>query len=218
MDLQIVEQHPLTHAYLEAQLSGDRRAALALVQSALREGMNVPELHLQVVQPAQREIGRLWQENRISVAQEHLATSISQVVVSMLYQHLPREAANGRSALVACVEGEHHDMGGRMGADFLEMAGFGVRYLGANVSASSVVQEVAAMKPDVLGLSATMSFCLPGLIRTVNAVREAAPGLPILLGGQLTDFHPELPSTLKLQAIGGDAQRLATKCRELLQC
>ncbi len=205
-------------AYLEAQLAGDRRAALQLVESALRDGMKVPDLHLRVVQPAQRAIGKLWQENRISVAQEHLATSISQVIVARLYQHLPRATANGRLALVACVEGEHHDMGGRMGADFLEMAGFSVCYLGANVAVSSVVEEVSTTKPDVLGLSATMSFSLPALVQTVQAVREVKPSLPILVGGQLSEFHPELPGSLALQAIGADAQRLASECRELLQC
>jgi methanogenic corrinoid protein MtbC1 len=218
LDSATAEQNSLQRAYLTAQLSGDRRAALKLIEAALRDGMKVPELHLTLVEPAQQEIGRLWQENRISVAQEHLATSISQLVVTMLYQHLPRGEANGRVALVACVEGEHHDMGGRMGADFLEMAGFSVRLLGSNVAIQKVVQALAETNADVLGLSATTSFCLPALVRTVEAVRQARPSLPILLGGQVTGFHPELAASLRLQGTGTNAQELAAECRKLFRC
>jgi methanogenic corrinoid protein MtbC1 len=135
----------------------------------------------------------------------------------MLYQHLPRGEANGRVALVACVQGEHHDIGGRMGPDFLEMAGFSVRFLGSNVPIQTVVQASTEMNADVLGLSATTSFCLSRLVRTVEAVRQARPSLPILLGGQVIGFHPEVAS-LGLQGTGTNAQELAAECRKLLQC
>ncbi|HET7402993.1 MAG TPA: B12-binding domain-containing protein, partial [Usitatibacter sp.] len=66
--------HALGHLfgrYLEAQLSGDRREAVRLVlEEGIGEGHSVRTLQAGVVQAAQREIGRLWQQNRISIAQE----------------------------------------------------------------------------------------------------------------------------------------------------
>lgn len=122
----------LAARYLEAQLASDQRACICLIEEAIERGVQVQDLHLKVIQPCQREIGRLWEQRRISVAQEHLATAVSQLVIAHLYRHLPRVAANGKLVLIACVEGEHHDLGARVASDFLEMAGFDSLYLGEN--------------------------------------------------------------------------------------
>ena len=175
----------LRDRYVAAQLAGDRREALRLViDEGVRRGVSVADLHLRVIRPAQIEIGRLWQENVITVADEHLATAISQLVVSHLYRHLPPAAPNGTRVVVACAEGELHEMGARMAADFLEMAGCDVRFLGANVPAPSLAAMVRRDAPDVLVLSAATPPCFPGLRQTIAAVRAAVgPSLPILVGG-----------------------------------
>jgi methanogenic corrinoid protein MtbC1 len=213
---------PATHAlfepYLAAQLAGDAREALDVaIGRGVNAGVAVPDLHLRVVQPAQREIGRLWQENRISVAQEHLATSISQLVVSHLYQHMPRERPNGKRALIACVEGEQHDVGARMGADFLEMAGFEVRFLGANVPLETVVRESASA--DLVGFSVSMPFHAPALEAAVRAVRAVrGERFPIVVGGNLVACAPDLGEALKVEAVGACARELVTRCRACLHC
>jgi methanogenic corrinoid protein MtbC1 len=175
----------LTTRYVAAQLAGDRRAALGLVDEGLAQGLSAAELQLQVVQPAQYEIGRLWQENRITVAQEHLATAISQLVLAHLYRHLRREESNGRRVVVACVEGELHDMGARVAADHLEMSGYDVHYLGANVPTDDIVAMMRDDPPDLLALSASMPAHLPAIKDVVSRVCEATGNrVPIALGGR----------------------------------
>lgn len=206
-------------SYVAAQLAGDRRHALRLVQEIVDAGLDIATVQLKIVQPAQREIGRLWQENRISVAQEHLATSISQLVLSHLYPRMPREPTNGCTAIVSCVEGERHDMGARMGADFLEMAGFDVRFLGADVPTRSLLEMIDATRPHVLGLSVAMSFHIPVLERTIAAVRAAhGDALPIVVGGHVSAWLPDLQSALGVQCVGTSADQLVRSCRELLAC
>jgi methanogenic corrinoid protein MtbC1 len=175
----------LTTRYVAAQLAGDRRAALHIVDDGLAQGLSAAELQLQVVQPAQYEIGRLWQDNRITVAQEHLATAISQLVLAHLYRHLRREESNGRRVVVACVEGELHDMGARVAADHLEMSGYDVHYLGANVPTDDLVDMVRADPPDLLALSASMPAHLPAIKEAVSRVCEATGNrVPIALVGR----------------------------------
>ncbi|RYZ32485.1 MAG: cobalamin-binding protein, partial [Myxococcaceae bacterium] len=147
----------LSRTYLHALLRGDRAGALAVVMGqGLERGVSVPELQIGVIQPAQREVGALWERNEISVVQEHLATSISQLVVAHLYPHLPRGASNGKRVIVACVEGELHELGARMGADFFEMAGFDVTLVGPGCPVGRLVERVASERADLLGLSATL--------------------------------------------------------------
>lgn len=181
--------HALCDRYLAAQLRGDRREALRLIEEeGLGAGYGVPALHLHVITPAQQEIGRLWQTNVIHVAQEHAATAISQLVVSHLYRHLPVSASVGRRLLVACAPGERHEMGARIASDFLESAGFAVHYLGADVPVHDLVAQAASIRPDLIVLSAATGMCTAGLVEAVETLRATfGPTLPIIAGGAA--FH-----------------------------
>lgn len=175
----------LAARYLAAQLAGDRREALRLVvEEGLGDGLAVPDIHLGVIQRAQHEIGRLWQENRISIAREHAATAISQLVLAHLYHHLPRAPRNACRVVVACVEGERHDMPARLATDFLEMAGFEVEFLGADVPTDDLVTLVRERPPGALLLSVTLAFNLPALRDAAARVRTASGGsVPVIAGG-----------------------------------
>ncbi|GMU07590.1 cobalamin B12-binding domain-containing protein [Corallococcus caeni] len=203
--------------YLAAQLSGNRQEALRLlVDEGLLCGVPLQELHLEVIQAAQYEIGRLWQENAISVAQEHLATAISQYALAHLYRHLPRDPANGKVVMMACVEGELHEVGARMASDFLEMAGFDVRFLGANVPADHLARMVRETPPNLLALSVTMPFHMPQVREAVRKVREVSPSLPIAVGGLAFDWGPVLEEELSVTFFGKSVRDLvASACRTL---
>ncbi|NTX05637.1 cobalamin B12-binding domain-containing protein [Myxococcus sp. CA040A] len=203
--------------YLTAQLAGNRREALRLlVDEGLLVGVPLQVLHLDVIQQAQYEIGRLWQENVISVAQEHLATAISQLALAHLYRHLPRDPPNGKLVMMSCVEGELHEMGARMASDFLEMAGFEVRFLGASVPPEHLARLLREVKPDLLALSVTMSYHLPALRRAVEHAREALPDVPIAVGGHAFRWAPGLEKELDVSFHGKDARELVSAaCRTL---
>src|SRR4051794_23358632 len=74
----------LREEYLRALLAPDARRARALVDAAADDGVPVQRLYVAVLEPAMARIGRLWEEARISVAQEHMATQITQAVLAPL--------------------------------------------------------------------------------------------------------------------------------------
>jgi methanogenic corrinoid protein MtbC1 len=209
----------LAGRYLGAQLNGDRREALLLVErEALDKGMAVPDIHLGVIQAAQYEIGRLWQEDSISVAQEHIATAISQLVLSYLYPHIPRAPKTGKKVVVACVEGELHELGARMCADFLEMGGYDVRFLGASVPAGDLASVVERERPHALALSIAMIFHEPALREAIQTVRRGAgKRVPILVGGQALTWDPSLGNRLDIEGSGTSAIELVKAVRAALE-
>ena len=184
--------------YLEALLAGDRDTAVRVaLDEGIACGLSIPDLYLGVIEPAQRRIGELWQENRITVAHEHMATAISQLVMALAYPHLPRAPSNGKRVLVACVEDELHDFGARMVADFFEMAGFGVRYLGANLPTDSLIGMARADPPDLVVLSVTMAHHLDAVREVMLLLRETAGDrLHVGLGGQAFVWASDLPARL----------------------
>ncbi len=109
---------PLAEAYLDALLATDRVRAVALIEEAVGGGMPIQDIYLHVFQATQYEIGRLWQINRISVAQEHFCTATTQLIMSRLYPQIFSSQRRGRRLVAACVSGELHELGIRMVADF----------------------------------------------------------------------------------------------------
>lgn len=199
----------LAARFLEAQLTGNRAAALRVVMDeGVRAGIPVRTLHLDVIRPAQNEIGRLWEENRVSIAQEHLATGIAQLALATLYPHMPREAPTGKRVLLACVEGESHDMGPRICSDFLEMSGFDVRFLGADVPTKDLARMVQEWEPNVVALSITLPVHIRGLRLAVKGVREVSTDTPIVAGGYAFAWDRTLAKDLDVFATGVDVEDL----------
>ena len=209
----------LRDRYLGTLLAGAWREAFDIaVEEALSEDVPVASLYLDVVQPAQYEIGRLWRQRRISVAREHLATELSRTVMAHLRNHLPSRRRNGKRVAVACVEGELHDLGARMVADFFEMDGFDVRFLGANVPAAALVELVREQAPDVLVLSATTSTSVTAVRRAVVAVRSVADRRMLLgAGGQLFRRTPGLAAEVGIDWDVDDVRGMAAVAARMLE-
>jgi methanogenic corrinoid protein MtbC1 len=192
---------PLARDYVHALLGGYRQAASRLVFDAAEHGEPVRQLYLQVFQPALREIGRLWQMGKISVAQEHFCSIATQIVMPQLLLRVPAVDRCGRSVVVACVSGELHELGARMVGDFFEMAGWDTYLCGANTPNASIVQSLVERSADVLAVSATMGFHLHAVQNLIEMVR-ADPNcdrVRIMVGGRPFTVDPSL-----WQAVGAD--------------
>ena len=57
--------------YLQAILHGQRQAAVGIAVEAARQGHPLPDVYADILRDSMYEVGRRWQTNRISVAQEH---------------------------------------------------------------------------------------------------------------------------------------------------
>ena len=66
----VTNSETLFSSYLGAIRDGDRRRAFEIIDDARASGLDLGTLYAGVFQPALREIGRLWQENQITVADE----------------------------------------------------------------------------------------------------------------------------------------------------
>lgn len=199
---------PLAHQYFEALRRGERHLASQLVLDAVAAGTPVREIYLHVFQPAQYEIGRLWQTNRISVAQEHYCTAATQLIMSQLYPHIFATAKNGRTLVATCVAGDLHEIGVRMVADFFEMDGWNTYYLGASTPHASVIATIVERRADVLAISATITYHVEAVRDLIRAVRQdpAASRVRILVGGYPFNQDRELWQKVGADGSAADAQ------------
>ncbi|MCG2829033.1 B12-binding domain-containing protein [Methanothermobacter sp. K4] len=174
----------LAERYLELVLNTEAKKARDLIISSLESGVNVEDIYLHVFEPVQHEIGRLWQTNQISVAHEHYATSVTQMIMSELYPYIYRASDRKNLRLVAaCVNNELHEIGIRMVSDFFEINGWDSVYLGANTPPEDCRKIVDELKPDLVAVSATMTFNVGHVRSLIELFGELDDAPPIMVGG-----------------------------------
>lgn len=115
--------------FIQALLQAQRKAASNIAMEAYRQGHSIPGIYAEVIQEALYAIGKLWQANRITVAEEHMATAIAQYVMAQLYPLLPLPEIPRGTVVITGVEGELHQVGANMVADVLEADGWLVHFL-----------------------------------------------------------------------------------------
>jgi MerR family transcriptional regulator, light-induced transcriptional regulator len=202
--------------YLDAICAGDRRAAFAVLDRCAEDGHGLRPVYLQVLQPAMHEVGQRWQENRLSVAEEQLATAITQSAMARLYsRHFEGAPGPARTLIAACADFERHELGLRMIADFLELDGWEVVYLGATARVDDLVAMVRTQRPDALALSVSLAPHLPRLGAMIAAVRAAlgAEAPLILAGGRPLVERPGLAAELGADLTASDAHEAAELVR-----
>ena len=191
---------------MAALQTADRRAAVGLVQRAQSAGLDFRTLYLQVFQPALEEIGTLWQINTISVADEHIATAITQSAMLSVYQNVADAPLRKTRSLVgACAESERHDIGLRMVCDFLDLEGWQTWYVGSSVPSDSLVSLIDGVRPNAVALSAALPTHVLELKAIIAKLRELRRPPFVLVGGRAFTKDPSLADAIGADATGSNA-------------
>ena len=201
--------------YLAALLAGNRAECAKIVQGLVALGVGLKDLYANLFQRSLYQIGELWEHQRISVTVEHLATAITERMLTLVQAQVLGGAARDRSIIIACVADEYHQLGGRMVADFCEMRGWRGYFLGANTHLPDLLRQIEERRPDLLGLSLSVYFNLPALLQALDTITRAYPDLPILVGGQAfrwgaADAVQHYPNLTHIASLDELEQRLAT--------
>jgi len=214
----------LANQYLSALLRYDRHSAAALILAAVENKVSIKEIYCHVFERCQYEIGRLWQSNVVSIAQEHYCTASTQLIMSQLYPYIFRADRTFRGTIVAaCVTGELHEIGARMLCDLLELEGWNTVYLGANVPTAGIVDVLRDNHSNILAVSAAMTFHIRAVRQVIAAVRLARPATRILVGGYAFKIAPNLwrnvgadywarDASDAISVIGGLEDKMAGAC------
>ncbi|NGZ75568.1 cobalamin-dependent protein [Saccharibacillus alkalitolerans] len=196
--------------YLDALLRSDRLGAYGVVDEMFERGETIRDIYRYVFQASQYEVGRLWQTQQISVADEHYCTAITQSAMSRLYAHwIGGERPKRGSVLVsACVGGEMHEIGLRMLTDVFELEGWDTYYMGANADEDRLAETVARRGADIVALSATMTFHVRLMKKLIARLRadERLTGVKIMVGGLPFNVDPFLWKRVGADGYAPDAE------------
>jgi DNA-binding transcriptional MerR regulator len=136
-----------------------------------------------ILKPALLGIGDGWHRGEISVAQEHMASTLIEGTASDLLRLTPI-APDAPTVLLACFADELHRMPLLGAALQLATAGLRPVLLGARTPPSAIARAVAALDPDAVGLSVTVAPEPASAARElVDAYADACGARPWIVGG-----------------------------------
>ena len=207
----------LQHEFLEAMKAGSGRQADKVVERALEADVTANDIYLDIFQPTGYAVGRLWQSNQFSVAQEHLATAIIEREMGDLHSYFRARGERDRTLVIGCVEGEQHRVGVRMVADFFEQDGWTVYYLGATVPTATFISMAKDVHADLIGLASQLVYRVPAVLEFVRQLdAQGMGGVPIMVGGQAFVQQPDLYKSLGVRFTGADARAALHAANTLL--
>ena len=175
----------LARSFNKSLLRGDKRTANKLIMEEVEKGTSIKDIYLHVFQISQKEVGRLWLLNQISVAKEHFASAATQMIMSQLYPYIFSTKRKGHTFIGASIGDELHELGVRMVGDFFEMDGWDTYYLGANTPAATLIEAIRDKNADILGLSVSMPIHQSLLRDSIQKIKKELEGYPlkVMVGG-----------------------------------
>ncbi len=130
------------------------------------------------------EVGRLFNDNQLIVAEVLQSAEAMKAAVSHLEQFMEKNdsAARGK-ILLATVKGDVHDIGKNLVDIILSNNGFDVVNLGIKVPPEKLIAAVREHQPDMIGLSGLLVKSAHQMVATAEDLSRAAISVPILVGG-----------------------------------
>jgi hypothetical protein len=159
----------------------DRKAAVRQALGLLEAGATVQDVVQGLLGPAQAEVGRRWEANQWSVADEHAATAITDAVLGALDWRIETAEDQGH-VVVTCAEGEWHSLPARMAAEVLRLHGWQVTFLGASTPADHLRRFLSEVGAVGAVISCAVPIFLGGAQRSIQAAHAAE--VPALVGGR----------------------------------
>jgi DNA-binding transcriptional MerR regulator/methylmalonyl-CoA mutase cobalamin-binding subunit len=149
-----------------------------------------------VALPLMRKVGEDWHNGRLSIAQEHMTSSLLRNLLGALIP-LYRRVSPAAKVLFATPAGEQHEFGVLVSAMLAAGGGLGILYLGADLPADEIVIAAQKSAPQavVLGFVGA-NGARKGLKEIQKVARNLSGQMELWVGGtQKTELVAELRKT-----------------------
>jgi len=202
-------------SFTAALVAGDGRTATEVAQRHLAATGSRLTLISDLFHPAQYQIGELWYQGRLGVAEEHRATAIVTAIAGSLPPTpVAQPVRPGARCILAGLPRERHVVGLQLLGLALEDEGWAVNQLPPPTPQAELLRAVGEWRPDVVGLSAAFLPTATQIAAAIGAVRKL--GVPVLVGGPLFNRAPDLWRAVGADAHGSDARVATVLMRRLL--
>jgi methanogenic corrinoid protein MtbC1 len=201
-------------------LGTDEDAVFAYVEALVAQGVTVETIFLELMAPAARQLGTLWESDATDFATVTLAVGRLQRILWRLGERFANEEGRGggESVLLTIIPGEQHSFGLSMVAEFFRRAGWNL-CTGPFSSHQELISLAHNHWFDVVGFSISSDRRLDELKKDIRDIRRDSRNrsVGILLGGPLVVAEPGLVASVGADMMSADATSAPQQARELIE-
>jgi len=171
-------------ALADAVIRGDQSAAVKITRSALNERTAPKKILDNGLIAGMDIVGERFKKNEIYIPEVLIAARAMKMAMEVLEPELVKAGVKpvGRF-LIGTVQGDLHDIGKNLVAMMLKGAGFEVVDLGVDVSPEKFVEQARAKGIQLIGVSALLTTTMPGMEKTIKAIKQARLSVKVMIGG-----------------------------------
>ncbi len=216
-----VAEQPEYETFTQSCLKGDSPTANGIVDALMAKGLSQEQIFLELITPAARQLGVLWEQDLCDFTQVTCGLAIMhQTIYRLGYESTARSREEGDTEriMLACAPGSQHFLGLTIVADFFRKAGAEV-VLEISSTESELLRAVANEWFDAVGISIALEEQLQTLPRLVQHLRESSgnPKIRVVLGGPIFLRKEFSPQTLGADAIFTDARQAVGAVKRLIR-
>lgn len=171
-------------ALADAVINGDQNKALEITKAALAEGTAAKEILDNGLIAGMDIVGARFKKNEVYIPEVLISARAMKMAMEVLEPELVKAGVEPVGKLcIGTVQGDLHDIGKNLVAMMLKGAGFEVVDLGVDVEPEKFIEQVKAANAQLIGMSALLTTTMPGMEKTIKAVKEAGIGVKVMIGG-----------------------------------
>lgn len=171
-------------ALAEAVIRGDQSVAVEIARAALEEGTAAKNVLDDGLIAGMDVVGDRFKKNEIYIPEVLIAARAMKMAMEVLEPELVKAGVEPIGKfLIGTVQGDLHDIGKNLVAMMLKGAGFEVIDLGVDVSPERFVEQAKATGVQLVGMSALLTTTMPGMEKTIKALKEASISAKVMIGG-----------------------------------
>jgi MerR family transcriptional regulator, light-induced transcriptional regulator len=203
-------------------IGNDDGAAFAFVEGLLAEGRTVETIFLDLLAPAARKLGELWESDAADFGTVTLGVGRLQMVMRRLGDRFAEEAGAarhaGESVLLTIIPGEQHSFGLSMVAEFFRRAGWNL-CTGPFASHQELTSLVHNHWFDIVGFSVSSDRRLDELKQDIRDIRRVSRNrqIGIILGGPMVIAQPDLVALMEADMMAVDATTAPQQAHGLIE-
>jgi len=184
-----VHAHPGVERSLDERLAdyiieGSRDGLVEDLERKRAEGCSPLDIINGPLMAGMAEVGRLFNDNQLIVAEVLQSAEAMKAAVSHLEQFMEKDesAAKGK-ILLATVKGDVHDIGKNLVEIVLANNGYEVVNLGIKIAPEALIEACREHRPDMIGLSGLLVKSAQQMVVTADDLSRAGTVPPMLVGG-----------------------------------
>ncbi|MDD2540442.1 MAG: cobalamin-dependent protein [Desulfuromonadaceae bacterium] len=186
---------------LATMINADRNGAAELIDQALAEGVEPWQVIADILDPAIVQLGCLWEEETMSLAQSFVASKIAEDALLRCIPEKSDTAHTKGAVVIGNIEDDFHSLGRKTVGLFLSAAGWDVYDLGNDVPAEELLEKALEVNASVIGASAMMQTTALNIrkLRQLIDDRGLTGRIKLAVGGAVFNWRPDL-----VAEVGGD--------------